>query len=147
MNIFILDQSPHTAGRYHADKHVPKMILESAQMLCTVLGGPYKPTHKNHPCTLWVAESRQNAEWLWLLADTLNCEFKERFNHTQNHKSWDVMEPLWRDTKTLPDIGLTPFALAMPDIFKEENVVQSYRSYYKSKTFAKWEHGPTPEWW
>ena len=35
MNIFILDQSPQIAAEYHCDKHVVKMILESAQMLST----------------------------------------------------------------------------------------------------------------
>lgn len=34
MNIFILDEDPIVAASYHCDKHVCKMILESAQMLC-----------------------------------------------------------------------------------------------------------------
>ena len=34
MNIFILDKDPIKAAEYHCDKHVVKMILESAQMLC-----------------------------------------------------------------------------------------------------------------
>ena len=35
MNIFYLDSTPTTAAQYHVDKHVVKMILESAQLLCT----------------------------------------------------------------------------------------------------------------
>ena len=35
MNIFILDQIPKKAAEYHCDKHVVKMILESAQMKST----------------------------------------------------------------------------------------------------------------
>ena len=35
MNIFILDNNPKIAAEYHCDKHVVKMILESAQMLST----------------------------------------------------------------------------------------------------------------
>ena len=35
MNIFILDESPGCAARQHCDKHVVKMIIESAQMLST----------------------------------------------------------------------------------------------------------------
>ena len=31
MNIFYLDNDPTTAARYHCNKHVVKMILESAQ--------------------------------------------------------------------------------------------------------------------
>ena len=36
MNIFILDEDPVKAAEYHCNKHVVKMILESAQMLSTV---------------------------------------------------------------------------------------------------------------
>ena len=35
MNIFYLDKNPYKAARYQYNKHVVKMILESAQMLCT----------------------------------------------------------------------------------------------------------------
>jgi hypothetical protein len=33
MNIFYLDREPRIAAEYHCDKHVVKMILESAQLL------------------------------------------------------------------------------------------------------------------
>ena len=35
MNIFVLDKTPEMSAKYHCDKHVVKMILESGQMLCT----------------------------------------------------------------------------------------------------------------
>lgn len=35
MNIFVLDSSPVLAAQYQCDKHVVKMIVESAQMLST----------------------------------------------------------------------------------------------------------------
>lgn len=35
MNIFVLDKTPEFSAKYHCDKHVLKMILESGQMLCT----------------------------------------------------------------------------------------------------------------
>jgi hypothetical protein len=35
MNIFVLDKNPIKAAQQHCDKHVVKMILESAQMLST----------------------------------------------------------------------------------------------------------------
>ena len=35
MNIFVLDKDPRVAARMLCDKHVPKMIVESAQMLST----------------------------------------------------------------------------------------------------------------
>ena len=35
MNVFVLDYDPKTAAEMHCDKHVVKMILETAQLLST----------------------------------------------------------------------------------------------------------------
>ena len=35
MNIFFIDRDPVLAARYHCDKHVPKMIVEYAQLMST----------------------------------------------------------------------------------------------------------------
>ena len=35
MNIFILSENIDKCAEYHVDKHIVKMPLESAQMLCT----------------------------------------------------------------------------------------------------------------
>lgn len=37
MNIFYLDEDPAIAAKYHNDKHVRKMIIETAQMLSTII--------------------------------------------------------------------------------------------------------------
>jgi len=37
MNIFFLSESPVLSARYLCDKHIPKMFLESAQMLSTAV--------------------------------------------------------------------------------------------------------------
>ena len=82
MNIFYLNKDPEIAAQMHCDKHVVKMILESAQMLSTahrILDGDdianskglYKMTHKNHPCNIWVRKNNENYEWLWSLYDNL----------------------------------------------------------------------------
>jgi hypothetical protein len=90
MNIFYLDTNIQLCSEYHCDKHVVKMILEYAQILCTVLhesgeSAPYRPTHKNHPCVLWAGESIENWKWLRDLANALNTEYKFRFQHAANH--------------------------------------------------------------
>lgn len=151
MNIFYLDKEPKICAQYHCDKHVVKMILESAQMLCTVLSQnnievPYKPTHAKHPCTIWAAKSVANFNWLRDLSKFLNDEYKLRYDKKINHKSYDVI-------KSLPDyknecLGLTSFALAMPDEYKCDNPVEAYRNYYKQdkKNIATWKN-KTPEWW
>ena len=59
MNIFYLDRDPVKAAQVQYNKHVVKMILESAQMLCTAhryYGNenvPYKSAHINHPSSIW----------------------------------------------------------------------------------------------
>lgn len=133
MNIFVLDETPEICATYHCDSHVIKMILESVQMLSTtvrstgVIAG-YRPTHKNHPCSKWARESIQNYQWLKQLTHCLNKEYIYRYDKVCNHKSYDMMLTL--PDPELPDIGLTPFAQAMPEKYRGINPVQAYREYY-----------------
>ena len=76
MNIFALSNDPRRAAIYHCDEHVLKMILECCQMLYTchwVLESshlesweetvgvkPYKKTHENHPCCIWIRKAKEN---------------------------------------------------------------------------------------
>lgn len=148
MNIFVLDESPALAAKYHADAHVNKMILEAAQMLCSVRNDegystPYKTTHLNHPCTRWVAESKANAYWLVSLARELNKEAKRRYGKSADHKSWSVIQSLGIRSRGTP----TPFALAMPEELKSDDVVEAYRAYYRTKPKMEWRYSPTPYWY
>ena len=149
MNIFILDEDPSVAAQYHCDKHVVKMVLETAQMLSAALinngiEAPYKLTHKNHPCTLWVGESRSNYVWLRELGLRLGEEYT--FRYGKRHKSHLVIESM-PEYLDIEDIGLTKFALAMPDEFKSDNPVESYRNYYNHKDITKtWTNRDVPFW-
>ena len=151
MNIFILDKEVEKCAEYHCDKHVIKMILESAQMLSAVvrLNGHdigYKLTHKNHPCTIWARESLSNYNWLVRLTRLLNYEYRYRYDKDINHKSYDLVKTL--PTPKIPDIGLTAFAQAMPDQYKNENVVKAYRDYYinEKSSFLTWTKRKKPKW-
>lgn len=155
MNIFILDNNIEKIAQYHVDKHVVKMILESAQLLSSAvrtsgIDAGYKLTHKNHPCAIWARESLAN--WLWLteLTEALHNEWRFRFNHPLGkvHKSWEVVQQL--PTPNLSeDIGLTPFVQAMPDQYKNEDAVKAYRDYYigEKAHLASWKKREQPEWW
>ena len=152
MNIFVLDRDISTCARYHADQHVIKMILESAQMLCTVLqqhglDAPYRPTHAKHPCTIWAGNSLSN--WLWLreLTLALNEEYKYRYAKEADHRSAIVVRDL--PLPPIEDIGLTEFAQAMPDNYKVPgDPVQAYRAFYigEKANFAKWTRRKPPAW-
>ena len=49
----------------------------------------------------------------------------------------------------ITDRGLTKFAQAMPEQYKNESAVSAYRAYYMGEKyrFAKWTKAPVPEWW
>lgn len=160
MNIFYLDQYPTHAARYHCDKHVVKMILETAQLLCTahrVLDGDenvppyfYKKTHVNHPCAIWVRENTYNYEWTRELFQYLNEEYSTRYKKI--HKCKTLFYPdLFSYPKNIKyGKGKTPIPLAMPDDCKvDNNPVLSYRRYYKryKANIAKWTSRPIPYWW
>jgi len=151
MNIFVLDLNISKCAKYHCDRHVVKMILESAQMLSTALrlNGldlGYQVAHQNHPCTVWTRASLSNWKWLRELAKELNLEYKYRFNKIENHKSWDLIQTL--PAPPIKDAGLTPFAQAMPVQYKNENPVLAYRSFYIGEKFKlfQWTKRKTPSW-
>lgn len=159
MNIFVLSENPIEAAQMLCNKHVPKMILESAQMLCSALvhhkkvpqsNVPYKSTHYNHPCTKWVAQSTANSSWLMHHALQMCTEFELRYNKI--HKTQSVFIELYDKFPNEYNDSWqnhTPFALAMPDKYKCDDAVKSYRDFYKGeKYFAKWEPlTKTPDWW
>lgn len=155
MNIFYLDHDPKTAAEFHCDKHVPKMIVETAQMLCTAyhINGyhkqiPYKKTHWNHPCSKWVRESNENFQWTIQLGEALCDEFEKRFN--KPHKSRAVINWCKENALNLPNKGFTSPALAMPDEYKNSDPIVSYRNFYmgSKKRFAKWERSRNkPNWY
>ena len=149
MNIFKLDESPVVSAKYACDKHVVKMILESAQMLCSVQPegtAPYKRSFYNHPCTKWVRESARNYEWLLLHAYALCDEYTSRYGKV--HKTEAVIEWCDNNRPELPNIKMTKQPTCMPDYCKTESVVESYRKYYinEKAKFAKWKDGNIPSW-
>ena len=161
MNIFFLDKNPAIAAQYHCDKHVVKMILESAQLLSSVhhyydsefKDQCYKLTHKNHPCAVWARENIYNYKWLYDLFIELGLEYTRRYNRT--HKSIiDRADVLLYLPVDMPGGIMQPPPLCMPDQYKIntgnpfEDAVASYRQYYMGEKayFAKWKLG-APEWW
>lgn len=152
MNIFILDYDQNKNVEYYVDKHIIKMILEYAQMLCTAnrllnINEGYKATYINHPCSIWTRESLSNWIYLKELAIKLNQEYKFRYNKNIDHKSIDVIKSL--TIPSIQDKGLTQFKMAMPDCYKTSDIVTSYRNYYngEKRKLAKWTKRNKPWWW
>ena len=151
MNIFVVNEDPRKAAKELCDKHVVKMILESAQMLCSAFpdgDAPYKQAYVNHPCTKWAKKTKQNYQWLMEHAAGLCKEYRIRYG--KQHKSWEAI--CWcshnYDKLKLPDTGRTEFVQAMPDEYKNPCVTTAYQNYYNGEKsyFAKWRNGNVPDW-
>lgn len=135
MNIFVLNTDTKKCAELHKNKHIVKMPLETAQLLCGVHWmtdneAPYRLTHKNHPCSIWARECIENYNWLIQLGYELCSEYTNRYG--KRHKCLDIIEWCNEHQPTLPTFGkMTDFALAMPDDCKIGNAVDSYNEYYR----------------
>lgn len=156
MNLFILDEDFAKNAQYHSNTHF-KLIIESAQMASTAhwennSKAPYKPTHKNHPVNVWVRQSILNYNWCCLYGLALCKEYSYRFN--KKYKTEEILEWLKNNPPEIPNIGLTPFYLAIPDQYKQIDPVESYRQYYindkvfnkSGKFMLKYTNREYPEW-
>ena len=163
MNIFHLHDDPVTCATYHCDKHVVKMILEYAQLLCTAHrildgnGNPefhdqlYRATHKNHPCAIWARSSSVNYYYLYDMFVALGNEYTHRYGKI--HLTITKLKHLLRQ---LPDMipyekanHHYPLPLCMPDECKLSNSIDSYRNYYRYKKSIidmRWTNREVPAW-
>ena len=141
MNLFILDEDAVKAAQLQCDKHVVKMIVESAQMLSTahrMLDGTltrrksksgktmskywelqderenvlYKAVHAGHPCTVWTMESSNNYNWHYVHFVALCDEYKYRYGKVHGTDKL-LREALATPPKNIPVGYLTQQPLAM----------------------------------
>lgn len=160
MNIFYIHPDPYVAAQQMVDRHVVKMILESAQLLSTahrLLDGReyadktaagrsarrwllsdvrenvlYKATHMQHPSNVWVRQSSENYNWLYNHFLGLMNEYTFRYGKQHLCERNDISLMLM-DAPTNIRVGVfTPPTPAMPDEYKVANdSLSSYRNYYK----------------
>lgn len=159
MNIFYLHTDPYRAAEMLIDKHVVKMVLESAQLLCTchrVLDGEhgyklsaagrrlqtwthpdpkmeaelYKSQHFNHPCSLWLRESVENYNWLYQHFKALSEEYTKRYKKV--HLSWVKLEHILKNPpKNIPQVPFTEPAQAILPAYKVNgDPIEAYHRYY-----------------
>tara|TARA_R110000782_G_scaffold181633_2_gene271927 strand:+ start:97 stop:669 length:573 start_codon:yes stop_codon:yes gene_type:complete len=142
LNLFVLSECPQESARMMCDKHIPKMIVEAAQMLSTshrmldgymekrpsksgkrmvkayvhnntdLDGVLYNAVHHYHPCTVWTMETKANYEWHYTHFLELCSEFVYRFG--KEHLSYTKLHNILSVApKNIRDIGLTEFPQAM----------------------------------
>ena len=172
MNIFFLSPLTRRCARWHCDKHVVKMILESTQILYTahhVNGGThivetsapickstgrrgFKKHAAKHPSVLWASEALPHYMWLCQMALYLCEEHQHRFSPTPQHSCTEHL--LWLQNTPPPDLRdclnwLRDPPCAMPDQYKVgPEAWDSYRAYYrgakKEKGLFKWSRRHIP---
>ena len=158
MNIFYIDKDPEQAARWMVDKHVVKMILESAQLLSTAhryVDGKmlvaqndngrrmkrwylddarepvlYKATHINHPSNVWTRTAVEN--YLWLVEHFAALLDEYTYRYGKKHKTGELLYMLQSPPHGVRDFDMTKMPSAMKDEYKiSDDPVTNYRNYYK----------------
>jgi hypothetical protein len=159
MNIFYVNSDPEVAARSMVDRHVVKMILETAQLLSTahrVIDGEeyvgqsqsgrkakrwrlsgnvdaimYAATHINHPSAVWVRENSANYNWLYDHLLALGREYTHRYGRT--HLTIDKLKDILKDAPE--NIEQSNVMTKMPSCMDKQYIVSldpiiNYRNYY-----------------
>jgi hypothetical protein len=151
MNIFHVDTDPEICAKQMCDKHVLKMVIETAQLLSTthrVVDGYmyedktknnrnikrwhypekemetklYKSCHVNHPSTIWTRESSSNYAWLYTHFVALCDEYTHRYGKV--HAT---------DTKLRNILSQTPQKLLQGEVTELTEFKQCMPDYCKRK--------------
>lgn len=174
MNIFFIDEDPRLAAASLCDKHLSKMQLETAQMICGTAGlyadaqsvtdstwpkqTLYKQTHMRHPSAVWARATSSNMRWLLQHLDGMRIEWALRGHLPHKSNQVGAVWGEWLlDNSLLPDDALTNVPLCCPEqhwhgtvkLVPVGQAVPVYRRYYLADKayMAKWPEHRTPGWW
>ena len=175
MNIFYLDEDPRKCAEWMVDKHVVKMILETAQLLSTahrVLDGTmsidtssgrkkkvyklnddrdfilYSATHINHPSAIWARQAVENYNWLVDHLFALGTEYTYRYGK-QHLTITKLGVPIASPPLNLKEWDMTPMPSCMDVQYKiGDEPIANYRNYYRygKASMHKWKNRETPDW-
>lgn len=156
MQIFASDPSPYISSIVLDDKRLGKMIIESAQILSSVWGGPYKNTHLAHPAMLWAKADWRNYEWLLWHYNSLHTEWIYRFGKNHAAGKWfkffmdmfvqnGYFEYRFDNPCVVSHINMTDFK-HIPDVY--EAYKQALISKWDNDTRKpKWTNSEEPDWY
>lgn len=110
----------------------------------------YRVAHAGHPCTVWTMQSTDNYNWHYAHFVALCDEYSYRYGKTHMTDT-KLRVMLKTPPANIPTGKLTKQPLAMqsnPECMFD-NVVKSYRAYYKTKADRfkmVWSKRSTPDW-
>lgn len=114
MNIFCTSDCPVKSAEWLDDKRLVKMILETGQLLSTVLRKQgcqsdllYKSAYQNHPCTLWSGKTRGNFDWL-VAHGLAMCSLYTKV-YGRRHSTQDLIEFSAKSSSLVREGGLQEF--------------------------------------
>ena len=161
MNRFLINYTPDLIAADLCDKHVVKMPLEEAQMLCTVVRKYnneyadehelYRAVHQKHPCTIWAGMTSSNYRYALAMFNAMCTEYRYRYGRTHaSHRLYDALKDA---EKYVPDGYIT----SHPECFSEHTHLKchqnwpivGYRKFYKTKKDRfkmVWTKRPVPYW-
>ena len=163
MNVFATNKFPAESAIVLPDRHITKMPVETCQLLAIVSskwyhnygtlpkkdGTPYateKGAFRNHPCTIWISQSPNNAYWLIKHGMNLCDEFQLRYGKV--HSCYNTLLQAYYLFPKGKITEVTPFARAMPDELKLDRSIdtfEAYKRYIASKPWVKDNYLRMPE--
>lgn len=176
MNIFYVNTDPDIAAQSLVDKHVVKMILETAQLLSTAhrfLDGTqtvinkngrkkkvwvlpdlldktlYGATHINHPSAIWARETSGNYDWLYQHLLALLKEYTFRYGKKHKVETSGMVFVLRKNPINIKKAELSTMPSCMDVKYKvSEDPITNYRNYYREgkKHIHAWKKRNPPEW-
>lgn len=161
MNIIVFDNDPWQSALWLDDVRKNKFILEAAQMMSTAIRyndpfttmSVYKASYVNHPCSIWVRQSRENFGWCLSWMKALGEQ------KGGNHKSLNLV-PLFEEyyaSGAFNKTELTPFANCARnkergvDFSSVHDVPYAYKLYMRKRWEENnirltWHNGEEPTW-
>lgn len=153
MNIFATSSCPIESALNLDDLRANKMVTETAQLLSTEawrlgIPAPYRPTHKGHPCAVWLQDNPEAMAWLLEHGFALAEVYRMGMGRGKIHAASRVFR--WFRS-LIPPYGSVPSwfpnCAARSDLgisFKDlECPHQAYRLYL----VARWERDHRPPVW
>lgn len=160
MNIFAIGGNEktgeinwHESAQQIDDLRCSKMIVESCQILSTVLNekglnGPYKSFNPHHPSILWAGESKSNFENLIQYTEYLIEEYHKRYNN-KFHKCEIALQSIKEQFEkcffTRHESTPLKMAISISECIIKDNPVLSYRNFWRTKRLL-YRRSEIPSW-